>query len=77
MQEKVVTSEIFRGKKEGYAESLNQLFAGSRLGECAFWEGRGASPQQGLSREEHRPSPAAAGLSPRTDADSYSGSLPR
>uniref|UniRef100_A0A0J9YUE0 Myosin 1H n=1 Tax=Mus musculus TaxID=10090 RepID=A0A0J9YUE0_MOUSE len=33
MQQKVVTSEIFRGKKEGYAESLNQLFAGSRLDE--------------------------------------------
>uniref|UniRef100_A0A8C6QKD3 Myosin 1H n=1 Tax=Nannospalax galili TaxID=1026970 RepID=A0A8C6QKD3_NANGA len=33
MQQKVVTSEIFRGKKEGYAESLNQPFANSRLGE--------------------------------------------
>uniref|UniRef100_A0A8C6QMF2 Myosin 1H n=1 Tax=Nannospalax galili TaxID=1026970 RepID=A0A8C6QMF2_NANGA len=32
MQQKVVTSEIFRGKKEGYAESLNQPFANSRLG---------------------------------------------
>uniref|UniRef100_A0A452FP17 Myosin IH n=1 Tax=Capra hircus TaxID=9925 RepID=A0A452FP17_CAPHI len=32
MQEKVVTSEIFRGKKEGYAESLNQPFANSRIG---------------------------------------------
>ncbi|KAI4568908.1 hypothetical protein MJG53_014526 [Ovis ammon polii x Ovis aries] len=33
MQEKVVTSEIFRGKKEGYAESLNQPFANSRIDE--------------------------------------------
>ncbi|XP_021042914.2 unconventional myosin-Ih [Mus pahari] len=33
MQQKVVTSEIFRGKKAGYAESLNQPFAGSRLDE--------------------------------------------
>ncbi|XP_067556607.1 unconventional myosin-Ih isoform X4 [Pseudorca crassidens] len=33
MQQKVVTSEIFRGKKEGYAESLNQPFANSRIDE--------------------------------------------
>ncbi|XP_044786313.2 unconventional myosin-Ih [Bubalus bubalis] len=33
MQEKVVTSEIFEGKKEGYAESLNQPFANSRIDE--------------------------------------------
>uniref|UniRef100_A0A8B9YZ16 Myosin IH n=1 Tax=Bos mutus grunniens TaxID=30521 RepID=A0A8B9YZ16_BOSMU len=32
MQEKVVTSEIFQGKKEGYAESLHQPFANSRVG---------------------------------------------
>uniref|UniRef100_A0A8C5LD83 Myosin 1H n=1 Tax=Jaculus jaculus TaxID=51337 RepID=A0A8C5LD83_JACJA len=32
MQQKVVTSDIFRGKKDGYAESLNQPFAHSRLG---------------------------------------------
>uniref|UniRef100_A0A8C5P591 Myosin 1H n=1 Tax=Jaculus jaculus TaxID=51337 RepID=A0A8C5P591_JACJA len=33
MQQKVVTSDIFRGKKDGYAESLNQPFAHSRLDE--------------------------------------------
>ncbi|XP_010827147.1 PREDICTED: unconventional myosin-Ih [Bison bison bison] len=33
MQEKVVTSEIFKGKKEGYAESLHQPFANSRVDE--------------------------------------------
>uniref|UniRef100_A0A8D2B2W7 Myosin IH n=1 Tax=Sciurus vulgaris TaxID=55149 RepID=A0A8D2B2W7_SCIVU len=33
MQEKVVASEIFRGKKEGYADSLNQPFADSRIDE--------------------------------------------
>ena len=33
MQQKVVTSELFRGKKEGYAEVLNQPFANSRIGE--------------------------------------------
>uniref|UniRef100_A0A8C9QAV4 Myosin IH n=1 Tax=Spermophilus dauricus TaxID=99837 RepID=A0A8C9QAV4_SPEDA len=32
MQQKVVTSEIFRGKKEGYADSLCQPFATSRIG---------------------------------------------
>ena len=32
MQQKVVTSELFRGKKEGYAEALNQPFANSRMG---------------------------------------------
>ncbi|XP_006870566.1 PREDICTED: unconventional myosin-Ih [Chrysochloris asiatica] len=31
MQQKVVTSDIFRGKKDGYTESLNQPFANSRL----------------------------------------------
>ncbi|XP_004709703.1 unconventional myosin-Ih [Echinops telfairi] len=31
MQQKVVMSDIFRGKKEGYTESLNQPFANSRL----------------------------------------------
>lgn len=36
MQQKVVTSEIFRGKKEGYAESLNQPFANSRIGKSLF-----------------------------------------
>ncbi|XP_020929383.1 unconventional myosin-Ih isoform X2 [Sus scrofa] len=33
MQQKVVTSEIFRDKKDGYAESLNQPFANSRIDE--------------------------------------------
>uniref|UniRef100_A0A8C0NMP7 Myosin IH n=1 Tax=Canis lupus familiaris TaxID=9615 RepID=A0A8C0NMP7_CANLF len=33
MQQKVVTSELFRGKKEGYAEVLNQPFANSRIDE--------------------------------------------
>ncbi|KAK7811799.1 hypothetical protein U0070_016871 [Myodes glareolus] len=33
MQQKVVTSEIFRGKKDGYTDSLNQPFACSRLDE--------------------------------------------
>ncbi|XP_048640960.1 unconventional myosin-Ih isoform X2 [Marmota marmota marmota] len=33
MQQKVVTSEIFRGKKEGYADSLRQPFATSRIDE--------------------------------------------
>uniref|UniRef100_A0A8C2VQ80 Myosin IH n=1 Tax=Chinchilla lanigera TaxID=34839 RepID=A0A8C2VQ80_CHILA len=33
MQQKVVTSEIFRGKKEGYGESLNQPFANTRIDE--------------------------------------------
>uniref|UniRef100_A0A452QZU7 Myosin IH n=1 Tax=Ursus americanus TaxID=9643 RepID=A0A452QZU7_URSAM len=32
MQQKVVTSELFRGKKEGYAEVLSQPFANSRIG---------------------------------------------
>lgn len=31
MQQKVVTSDIFKGKKAGYTESLNQPFASSRL----------------------------------------------
>ncbi|KAF6082177.1 myosin IH [Phyllostomus discolor] len=33
MQQKVVTSAVFRGKKAGYAESLNQPFADSRIDE--------------------------------------------
>ncbi|KAH0516928.1 Unconventional myosin-Ih [Microtus ochrogaster] len=33
MQQKVITSEIFRGKKDGYTDSLNQPFAHSRLDE--------------------------------------------
>ncbi|XP_010602274.2 unconventional myosin-Ih isoform X3 [Fukomys damarensis] len=33
MQQKVVASEIFRGKKEGYAESLNQPFVNTRIDE--------------------------------------------
>eukprot|EP00073_Rattus_norvegicus_P051649 XP_017454033.1 PREDICTED: unconventional myosin-Ih-like isoform X2 [Rattus norvegicus] len=33
MQQKAVTSGLFRGKKEGYAESLSQPFASSRLDE--------------------------------------------
>ncbi|XP_049475139.1 unconventional myosin-Ih [Panthera uncia] len=33
MQQKVVTSELFRAKKEGYAEALNQPFANSRIDE--------------------------------------------
>ncbi|XP_057161707.1 unconventional myosin-Ih [Ursus arctos] len=33
MQQKVVTSELFRGKKEGYAEVLSQPFANSRIDE--------------------------------------------
>ncbi|XP_038200469.2 unconventional myosin-Ih [Arvicola amphibius] len=33
MQQKVITSEIFRGKKDGYTDSLNQPFASSRLDE--------------------------------------------
>ncbi|XP_019504608.1 PREDICTED: unconventional myosin-Ih [Hipposideros armiger] len=33
MQQKAVTSTIFRGRKEGYAETLNQPFANSRLDE--------------------------------------------
>ncbi|XP_055003295.1 unconventional myosin-Ih [Sorex araneus] len=33
MQQKVVTSAVFRGKKEGYAESLSQPFARSRIDE--------------------------------------------
>ncbi|XP_033076589.1 unconventional myosin-Ih isoform X1 [Trachypithecus francoisi] len=33
MQQKVVTSEIFRGRKDGYTESLNQPFANSRINE--------------------------------------------
>uniref|UniRef100_A0AAA9TSS7 Myosin IH n=1 Tax=Bos taurus TaxID=9913 RepID=A0AAA9TSS7_BOVIN len=33
MQEKVVMSEIFEGKKEGYTESLHQPFANSRVDE--------------------------------------------
>ena len=36
MQQKVVTSEIFRDKKDGYAESLNQPFANSRIGKSIF-----------------------------------------
>ena len=72
MQQKVVTSEIFRGRKEGYAESLHQPFARSRLGERALWEGWGASPQLSLSREERRPSWQQAG-----GDSSCSGSLPR
>lgn len=32
MQQKVVTSAIFGGKKEGYGKTLNQPFANSRLG---------------------------------------------
>lgn len=53
MQQKVVTSDIFKGKKAGYAESVNQPFASSRLGKCAFWqESREASG--GLSRENRQ-----------------------
>ncbi|XP_023576706.1 unconventional myosin-Ih [Octodon degus] len=33
MQQKAITSEIFRGKKEGYAESLNQPFVNTRIDE--------------------------------------------
>ncbi|XP_063470505.1 unconventional myosin-Ih isoform X2 [Symphalangus syndactylus] len=33
MQQKVVTSEIFRGRKDGYTESLNQPFVNSRIDE--------------------------------------------
>ncbi|XP_030893571.1 unconventional myosin-Ih [Leptonychotes weddellii] len=33
MQQKVVTSELFRGKKEGYAEVLSHPFANSRIDE--------------------------------------------
>ncbi|XP_037673259.1 unconventional myosin-Ih [Choloepus didactylus] len=33
MQQKVVTSEVFWGKKEGYAESLSQPFANSQIDE--------------------------------------------
>ncbi|KAM4827145.1 unconventional myosin-Ih isoform 1-T1 [Thomomys bottae] len=33
MQQKVVASDIFKGKKEGYAESLKQPFASSRIDE--------------------------------------------
>ncbi|EGW10619.1 Myosin-Ih [Cricetulus griseus] len=33
MQQRVVTSDIFKGKKDGYEDSLNQPFASSRLGE--------------------------------------------
>ncbi|XP_058137514.1 unconventional myosin-Ih isoform X1 [Dasypus novemcinctus] len=36
MQQKVVTSEVFRGKKDGYAQSLNQPFADSRIDEEAI-----------------------------------------
>ena len=36
MQEKVVMSEIFEGKKEGYTESLHQPFANSRVGKSLF-----------------------------------------
>ncbi|XP_056676907.1 unconventional myosin-Ih-like [Monodelphis domestica] len=36
MQEKVVTSDLFRGKKAGYPESLNQPFADSRIDEAAI-----------------------------------------
>lgn len=32
MQQKAVASAVFRGKKEGYAESLNKPFANSRIG---------------------------------------------
>nr|KAF6312000.1 myosin IH [Pipistrellus kuhlii] len=33
MQQKAVASAVFRGKKEGYAESLNKPFANSRIDE--------------------------------------------
>lgn len=56
MQQKVVASEIFRGRKDGYAESLNQPFARSRLGERALREAWGAAPQLSLGRGERRPS---------------------
>ncbi|KAM5311223.1 unconventional myosin-Ih [Glossophaga mutica] len=36
MQQKVVTSAVFRGKKEGYTETLNQPFADSRIDEGAI-----------------------------------------
>lgn len=36
MQQKVVMSELFRGKKEGYAEVLSQPFADSRIGKYVF-----------------------------------------
>uniref|UniRef100_G1QM03 Myosin IH n=1 Tax=Nomascus leucogenys TaxID=61853 RepID=G1QM03_NOMLE len=36
MQQKVVTSEIFRGRKDGYTESLNQPFVNSRIGKYVF-----------------------------------------
>lgn len=63
MQQKVVTSEIFRGRKEGYSESLNQPFASSRLGECAFRVGWAS---------------ASLRLPYRIGGDSFcSGSLPR
>lgn len=55
MQQKVVTSEIFQGRKAGYAESLNQAFASSRLGKKP-WEGENSGLHCGLSREEHGPS---------------------
>lgn len=53
MQQKVVTSEIFKGKKAGYADSLSQPFASSRLGKCAVCLSVCLSDK---SREEHRPS---------------------
>lgn len=55
MQQKVVTSEIFRGKKDGYTDSLNQPFARSRLGKQVF-----GSVTGGLGSEEHRPDPAGS-----------------
>lgn len=33
LQQKVVASAVFRGKKEGYVQSINQPFADTRLSE--------------------------------------------
>ena len=33
LQQKVVASAVFRGKKEGYLQSINQPFADTRLSE--------------------------------------------
>lgn len=35
LQQKVVTSAVFSGKKEGYLESLSQPFLETRLSECS------------------------------------------
>lgn len=34
LEQKVVASAVFRGKKEGYVQSINQPFADTRLSEC-------------------------------------------